>query len=120
MYMRGILTRCGVARETFVYFFKPKANSADPIEMPYCVSFHLCLHFSLLGKIIIAFLRSKMLLNRTYKYCCDNYTFTCIVYVDFQMFLFRSRIVMLSRYSANQSEYLVVKHRDGRIEHIHG
>lgn len=37
-----------------------------------------------------------------------------------RLFLFRSRMVLLTRHSANQSEYLVVKHRDGRIEHTHG
>lgn len=37
-----------------------------------------------------------------------------------RMFLFRSRLVMLTRHSANQSEYLTVKHRDGRIEHVQG
>ncbi|XP_052784660.1 uncharacterized protein LOC128220342 [Mya arenaria] len=37
-----------------------------------------------------------------------------------RMFLLRERIFMLTRYSANQNEYLVIKHRDGRMEHVQG
>lgn len=37
-----------------------------------------------------------------------------------RLFLFRERLNMLTRYSANQNEYLVVKHRDGRLEHMQG
>ncbi|KAL4220563.1 hypothetical protein ACF0H5_020961 [Mactra antiquata] len=37
-----------------------------------------------------------------------------------RLFLFRERLTMLPRYSANQNEYLVIKHRDGRIEHMQG
>lgn len=37
-----------------------------------------------------------------------------------RLFLFRERLNMLSRYSANQSEYLIVKHSNGRIEHCPG
>ncbi|XP_052214440.1 uncharacterized protein LOC127833300 [Dreissena polymorpha] len=37
-----------------------------------------------------------------------------------RLFLFRERMTVLQRYTANQNEYLVVKHRDGQIEHKHG
>ena len=43
-----------------------------------------------------------------------------LVFFLLQMFLFRERITLLVRHSANQNEYLIVKHRDGRIEHKEG
>ncbi|KAL3847254.1 hypothetical protein ACJMK2_018175 [Sinanodonta woodiana] len=37
-----------------------------------------------------------------------------------RLFLWREKLVMLARHSANQNEYLVVRHKDGRVEHVKG
>ncbi|KAL5004389.1 hypothetical protein ScPMuIL_017845 [Solemya velum] len=37
-----------------------------------------------------------------------------------RLFLWREKVIHLTKYSANQNEYLAVSHRDGRIEHWKG
>lgn len=37
-----------------------------------------------------------------------------------QLFLWREKIEYLTRYTASQTEYLIVKHRKGKVEHIKG
>ncbi|XP_067948404.1 uncharacterized protein [Watersipora subatra] len=37
-----------------------------------------------------------------------------------RIFLWREKIEMLKRFTASQSEYLIVKFRDGRVEHFNG